>query len=191
MGPNYLRVASAASCVVSLWGLLIPNPVKMGCNEHIFISPGCQRIVYTALIERDGAVASTGSSDSVKAFVDPGEASALRVAVNGVVQPIIHLSASIFKEVLTLSLPFHAGINTIDVSSYRTIPKLDIPAASKPPALGAAVNYIELEAENATFTGNIIGPDFTFTTLSSEASSRMAVQLEPWRVGRVHATVPC
>ncbi len=42
---------------------------------------------------------------------------------------------------------------------------------------GATVPYIEMEAEDAETTGTIIGPDFTFTHLPSEASGRKAVQL--------------
>jgi hypothetical protein len=42
---------------------------------------------------------------------------------------------------------------------------------------GASVPYTEIEAENAATNGKIIGPDFTFTHLASEASGRKAVTL--------------
>ena len=42
---------------------------------------------------------------------------------------------------------------------------------------GAALPYTEIEAENAATNGTIIGPDFTFTQLASEASGRKAVTL--------------
>ncbi len=42
---------------------------------------------------------------------------------------------------------------------------------------GATLPYTELEAENAATNGTIIGPDYTFTHLASEASGRKAVTL--------------
>ncbi len=46
-----------------------------------------------------------------------------------------------------------------------------------PPPGGATLPYAELEAENATTSGAIIGPDRTFKTLAAEASGRRAVTL--------------
>lgn len=42
---------------------------------------------------------------------------------------------------------------------------------------GATLPYTEIEAENAATNGTIIGPDYTFTHLASEASGRKAVTL--------------
>ncbi len=42
---------------------------------------------------------------------------------------------------------------------------------------GATLPYVEMEAEDATTNGAIIGPDYTFAHLPSEASGRKAVQL--------------
>jgi hypothetical protein len=42
---------------------------------------------------------------------------------------------------------------------------------------GATLPYTEIEAENAATNGKIIGPDYTFTHLASEASGRKAVTL--------------
>jgi hypothetical protein len=42
---------------------------------------------------------------------------------------------------------------------------------------GAALPYTEIESENAKTNGDIIGPDFTFTHLATEASGRKAVTL--------------
>ncbi|HLV99965.1 MAG TPA: right-handed parallel beta-helix repeat-containing protein [Ktedonobacterales bacterium] len=42
---------------------------------------------------------------------------------------------------------------------------------------GATLPYSEIEAENAATNGTIIGPDYTFTHLASEASGRKAVTL--------------
>jgi hypothetical protein len=56
-------------------------------------------------------------------------------------------------------------------------------------ARGATLPYVELEAEGASTTGDIIGPDFTFTHLAAEASGRKAVQLT--KVGQyVEFTLP-
>jgi hypothetical protein len=43
---------------------------------------------------------------------------------------------------------------------------------------GADLPFVEYEAENAEFTGRLIGPDRTFTTLAAEASGRQAVMLD-------------
>src|ERR1700676_4134775 len=44
--------------------------------------------------------------------------------------------------------------------------------------VGAALEFVEYEAENGATNGRIVGPDRTFTTLASEASGRRAVLLE-------------
>ena len=44
---------------------------------------------------------------------------------------------------------------------------------------GAAVDFVEQEAEKAVTTGSVIGPDRTAYTLPSEASGRSAVSLKP------------
>jgi len=44
---------------------------------------------------------------------------------------------------------------------------------------GATVDFAEQEAENATFTGSVIGPDRAAYTLAGEASGRSAVKLTP------------
>jgi hypothetical protein len=44
---------------------------------------------------------------------------------------------------------------------------------------GAAVNFVEQEAENARTNGTVIGPSRAAYTLPAEASGRMAVQLAP------------
>ncbi|MEU6736973.1 glycosyl hydrolase family 28-related protein [Streptomyces physcomitrii] len=55
------------------------------------------------------------------------------------------------------------------------------PAALSPFAVegrGARVPFTELEAESAATSGEVIGPDRTYTTLPSEASGRSAVRLD-------------
>lgn len=54
---------------------------------------------------------------------------------------------------------------------------LQVQGALPPPRAGAATPYVELEAENATTSGTLIGPDYTFTAIAAEASARMAVEL--------------
>ncbi|MGW4111733.1 glycosyl hydrolase family 28-related protein [Actinosynnema sp. NPDC004786] len=53
---------------------------------------------------------------------------------------------------------------------------------------GADVAFVEQEAENATTTGTVIGPDRTAYTLPSEASGRTAVRLAPGQ--HVEFTLP-
>jgi hypothetical protein len=53
-----------------------------------------------------------------------------------------------------------------------------IPTASNPPgSRGAAVPWIEYEAENEETNGEILTPDRTFGTIASESSGRSAVKL--------------
>ena len=58
----------------------------------------------------------------------------------------------------------------------------DVTVAALPPgqigSRGAAVSFIEHEAEHAGTNGKVIGPDRTFGTLPSEASGRKAVLLQ-------------
>ena len=46
-----------------------------------------------------------------------------------------------------------------------------------PSGTGASLGFTEYEAENAAYTGKLIGPDFTQGDLATEASGREAVQL--------------
>jgi hypothetical protein len=48
---------------------------------------------------------------------------------------------------------------------------------SVPSGTGASLGFTEYEAENAAYTGKLIGPDFTQGDLATEASGREAVQL--------------
>src|SRR5688500_4028841 len=54
-----------------------------------------------------------------------------------------------------------------------------IPTASNPPgSRGAAVPWIEYEAENEETNGEVLAPDRTFGTIASESSGRSAVKLD-------------
>ncbi|MGW2568979.1 discoidin domain-containing protein [Streptomyces sp. NPDC001537] len=55
-------------------------------------------------------------------------------------------------------------------------------------ASGATLPFTSVEAESATTTGTRIGPDYTQSSLASEASGRQAVRLAPGQ--RVEFTVP-
>ncbi|MFI7603356.1 glycosyl hydrolase family 28-related protein [Actinoplanes sp. NPDC049681] len=62
-------------------------------------------------------------------------------------------------------------------------PAVPVTRSALDPALvagrGEAVGFLEQEAENARFTGSVIGPDRTAYTLPAEASGRRAVRLTP------------
>ncbi|MEU4445035.1 glycosyl hydrolase family 28-related protein [Actinosynnema sp. NPDC050801] len=65
----------------------------------------------------------------------------------------------------------------------QAVPAPVVTRAALDPALvagrGADVAFVEQEAEHATTTGTVIGPDRTAYTLPSEASGRQAVRLLP------------
>ncbi|MFK3979608.1 glycosyl hydrolase family 28-related protein [Micromonospora sp. NPDC050397] len=71
----------------------------------------------------------------------------------------------------------HAG------TSSQTTPTPVVTRAGLDPSLvqgrGAAVGFLEQEAENARTNGTVIGPDRTPYTLPAEASGRKAVKLTP------------
>ncbi|WP_367133516.1 glycosyl hydrolase family 28-related protein [Saccharothrix sp. HUAS TT1] len=80
-----------------------------------------------------------------------------------------------------------------DAEPARTpAPAPVVTRAALDPALvagrGADVAFVEQEAENATTTGTVIGPDRTAYTLPSEASGRKAVRLAPGQ--HVEFTLP-
>ncbi|HEX3335838.1 MAG TPA: hypothetical protein VHS54_05205, partial [Jatrophihabitans sp.] len=65
----------------------------------------------------------------------------------------------------------------------QVVPPPAVTRAALDPALvagrGAAVDFAEQEAENATTNGTVIGPDRSAYTLPAEASGRKAVKLTP------------
>jgi hypothetical protein len=85
------------------------------------------------------------------------------------------------------------ALATASVVGLALIAGAGVPASAAPsakvtraglnPALvagrGATVDFAEQEAENATFTGSVIGPDRAAYTLAGEASGRTAVKLTP------------
>lgn len=67
---------------------------------------------------------------------------------------------------------------TATKESFPTV-MFPIPTASNPPgSRGAAVPWMEYEAENEETNGEVLVPDRTFGTISSESSGRSAVKLD-------------
>jgi hypothetical protein len=80
----------------------------------------------------------------------------------------------------TNSLPLHLGANTLDVTAEGALASLGVTVAGAraPPRRGAALPFSEVEAEDALFSGSLVGPSFAFTSLPAEASARRAVALD-------------
>ncbi|MFD0203701.1 MULTISPECIES: glycosyl hydrolase family 28-related protein [Saccharothrix] len=88
-----------------------------------------------------------------------------------------------------LRMPARFGVVVAVLAAGIAVPAADaapapvVTRAALDPALvagrGADVAFLEQEAENATTTGTVIGPDRTAYTLPSEASGRAAVRLAP------------
>ena len=149
---------------------VISDPVRMRCFGLSLSVVGCTRNVFTVAVSQDGEMPAF-------ALHGPGKSVDVSIAINGVAQPPLALLGSRDPESVALTLELRSGINVVELSSSRDLLELRIPGAMPPPPIGAAVDFAELEAENATYSGSLIGPSFEFTTLPSEASARMAVQL--------------
>jgi hypothetical protein len=88
-------------------------------------------------------------------------------------------------------IPIRSGLSRL-IAAALTLPSLWSVASSGPPSaatvvaldpgvtagVGAALEFVEYEAENGAGNGRIVGPDRTFATLASEASGRRAVLLQ-------------
>jgi hypothetical protein len=94
--------------------------------------------------------------------------------------------ASATAAALGLSIVFSGGSALADASTPA------VTRAAIDPSLvarrGAAVPFVEQEAERATTNGTVIGPDRTAYTLPAEASGRSAVKLAPGQ--HVEFTLP-
>lgn len=67
---------------------------------------------------------------------------------------------------------------TKEILPTETLMTISIPTASNPAGTrGASVPWIEYEAEDVQSNGQVLAPDRTFGTISSESSGRSAVQL--------------
>jgi len=104
---------------------------------------------------------------------------ALDVQVNGI--PAVSGEPLILEyNSTTHVLPLRRGLNTLTYTIHGGAVAMDaisIVGGSQPAGNGATLPYETVEAENATYTGTLIGPDRTYTTLPSEASQRLAVQI--------------
>jgi hypothetical protein len=78
------------------------------------------------------------------------------------------------------SLPLRLGANIVDITVVGALAALGVTVAGSraPPLRGAALPFAEVEAEDAAFSGSLVGPSFAFTTLAAEASGRRAVALD-------------
>ncbi|MEU4740696.1 glycosyl hydrolase family 28-related protein [Actinosynnema sp. NPDC023658] len=85
-----------------------------------------------------------------------------------------------------------AALGVVTATAHAAPPAPVVTRAALDPALvagrGADVPFVEQEAENATTTGTVIGPDRTAYALPSEASGRKAVRLAPGQ--HVEFTLP-
>jgi hypothetical protein len=81
---------------------------------------------------------------------------------------------------VVVSVATGAGPALADVPTHIA---LSVTRAALAPSLvagrGATVDFLEQEAENASTTGTVIGPDRSAYTLAAEASGRKAVKLTP------------
>jgi hypothetical protein len=76
----------------------------------------------------------------------------------------------------SISVRLNKGINTLEHDN-TDVHALEVVGATPLALRGAQLPYTEIEAENAKTNGQVIGPDFAFTHLPSEASMRKAVTL--------------
>ncbi|MEU3188240.1 glycosyl hydrolase family 28-related protein [Streptomyces sp. NPDC006923] len=83
----------------------------------------------------------------------------------------------------TVGLSTQTGGTALADGRADTAPAPVVTRAALDPSLvagrGADLGFVEQEAENATTTGTVIGPDRTAYTLPAEASGRKAVKLTP------------
>ncbi len=85
-----------------------------------------------------------------------------------------------FKAALAVAV-LGAGVVMIGGGTALASQTTPVTRAALDPSLvagrGASVNFVEQEAESATTTGTVIGPDRSAYTLPAEASGRSAVRL--------------
>jgi Pectate lyase superfamily protein len=70
------------------------------------------------------------------------------------------------------------ALTTLACASRASTETIAALPSSVTAGVGAPLNFVEYEAENAGIHGRIVGPDRTFGTLAAEASGRRAVLLE-------------
>jgi hypothetical protein len=87
-----------------------------------------------------------------------------------------HLIAGLVVATLAALLPL-AGLATPAHAAAGTPPYWSQSPFAVPSGVGASVPFTEYEAVNASYTGTVIGPDYTQGDLATEAVDRRAVQL--------------
>jgi len=108
-----------------------------------------------------------------------GQAVSVDIQVNGIPQ-ITAQALTLTQGSTTHFLNLRMYLNTITYTIHGGSVAFDsiaIKGGSQPTARGATLPYEEIEAENATFSGTLIGPDRKYTTIPNEASQRLAVQI--------------
>jgi hypothetical protein len=174
-----LWAAVALASVSALHGRVIPasDAVWMSCYRP---TPWpCARLALSVL---QGDV-QLGDVELLHARLD-GDADAV-VVVNGVHTLTLPMRANTTSSTVVVapSSAWRRGVNTLEVLSpllsdgKPAATAVSMPGAVAPPAHGAPLPYVEVEAEACDTTGVVLGPNFTFTSLASEASRRIAVQL--------------
>lgn len=157
-----------------------PSVVHGACYGSQFQHESCRRFVYSVHAPYPGGELSASISCEAAASVQA------RISVNGVQHFDVQLDST---NAAISQLVLRTGINIVSVSAAASRCVLRVEGALPLPSAGAITPYVEIEAENATATtGTLIGPDYTFLTLPSEASARMAVQIGPQQT--VDFTIP-
>lgn len=138
--------------------VLLPPTALLRCAPRDAVTYPCTRLVFSIIAPSRGNYTATLDCASPSAAI----------VVNGVRNGTLGLIA------------LRAGVNAVEVAvlnENHANCALLVDGATIPPHAGAASQFIELEAENATTNGALIGPDNTYTTIAAEASARMAVEL--------------
>jgi len=110
---------------------------------------------------------------------------ALSIRVNGYDQVVSKLETDV-NDVWTVhqeDIEFRQGLNSIVLKSVNSlnlirVDFMEIEGAIPQASRGATVPYYEIEAENASYTGTLIGPNRDLYQLPTEASGRIAVQIQ-------------
>ncbi len=112
-----------------------------------------------------------------------GSTKTLAISINGIKSIKASFAATNTWANQVEYMVLRAGINTISLeydqgdSGHVSLDYVSIPNTTPLATQGATLPYTEYEAENAATNGTIIGPNYTYLTLPSEASGRKAVQL--------------
>jgi hypothetical protein len=106
--------------------------------------------------------------------------SMVSVRVNGI-EKVVRLSPSNGWSTHVESIAFRQGLNSVvmmaDSLAVASIDFVEIKGAIPLAAQGATLPYFEIEAENAVYNGVLIGPSRDLYMVPTEASGRLAVQI--------------